>query len=385
MLITSCEKLNLMDWKLKVLSVLFTVGVGENCWEEGNGSGRRRSRDSPSSDSRYQYRRSASPQHRRGTRRRSPSSRRSTSPSTSLLRTNAQVGSAYSNRLQNCRIEDVVTSSASVDRRTRRHKQSARECQRLHRETEGKKPFYLTVDIEGRPYGPGRPAWIADINKLAAGLDPSCTDIRKQAHGDICIFKDRLNEHFEYSADVSEHYLRGFIGKAVTRRRTDLIAFINRNGSRPANFDEDIWKRLEMLATSQQREKRTEHGRYANACRRTLGRTGALGEDGIRERLRQLLGRSPDPDEVNQEMQRDKGYGKLNVKTSREWENRDHKHSDVVLNKYGMKFRPSSSQFQQYRTDDDESTEEQSELERTHQVCSALSFILLMYFFSANV
>ena len=378
MLTSSCENLNLMDWKPTVLSVLFTVGAGENSWEEGNGRGRRRSRDSSSSDSRYEYRRSASPHHRRGTRRGSPSSRRSTSPSTSLLCTNPHVGGAYNNRLQNRRIEDVVTSSASVDRRTRRHKQSARECQRLHRETEGKKPFYLTVDIEGRPYGLGRPAWIANINKLAAGLDPSCTDIRKQAHGDICIFKDRLNEHFEYSADVSEHYLRGLIGKAVTRRRTDLIAFISKNGSRPANFDEDIWKRLEMLVTSEQREKRTEHGRYANACRRTLGRTGALGEEGIRERLRQLLGRSPDPDEVNQEMQRDKGYGKLNVKTSGEWEKRNHKHSDVVLNEDGMKFQPSSSRFQHYRTDDDESTEEQSELERIHQVCSALFCIFLL-------
>lgn len=342
-------------------------GAGEKSWEEGNGSGRHCSRDSSSSDSRYQDRRSASPHHGHSMRRGSPSSRRSTSPRTSLLCTNAHVGGASNNRLQKRRIEDVVTSSASVDRRTRRQKQSARECQRLQRETEGKKPFYLTVDIEGRPYGPGRQAWIADINKLAAGLDPSCTDIRKQAHGDICIFKDRLNEHFEYSADVSEHYLRGFIGKAVTRRRTDLIAFINKNGSRPANFDENIWKRLEMLATSEQREKRTKHGRYANACRRTLGRTGALGEEGIRERLHQLLGRSPDPDEVNQEMQRDKGYGKLKVKTAGEWKKQDHKHSDDVLHEDGMKFQPFCSQFQHYQTDDDESTQEQSELERTHQ------------------
>jgi hypothetical protein len=100
------------------------------------------------------------------------------------------------------------------------------------------------------------------------------------------------------------------MGKAVTRRRTDLIAYINKDGIRPPHFDKEIWDRLEMLAGSQQRRKKTEHGRYVNSCRRTLGRTGASGEEGVRERLCELLGRSPDPDKVAEEMQRDKGYGK---------------------------------------------------------------------------
>ena len=48
--------------------------------------------------------------------------------------------------------------------------------------------------------------------------------------------------------------------------------------------------------------------KYANACRRSKGRTGPLGAVGIRERLRQQLGRSPDLDELDDEMRRDKRY-----------------------------------------------------------------------------
>ena len=46
----------------------------------------------------------------------------------------------------------------------------------------------------------------------------------------------------------------------------------------------------------------------ANASRVNFGRTGPSGEVGVRERLRRKL-RSPDPEEINFEMARDKGYG----------------------------------------------------------------------------
>ena len=49
--------------------------------------------------------------------------------------------------------------------------------------------------------------------------------------------------------------------------------------------------------------------RHANSCRRTLGRTGPKGEMGIIEDLRHELGRSPDPSEIDDEMNRNKGYG----------------------------------------------------------------------------
>ena len=66
---------------------------------------------------------------------------------------------------------------------------------------------------------------------------------------------------------------------------------------------------MEKLANSKQREEKSEQGRYANACTRALNRIGAKGVHGVREKLRSLYRRSPHPDEVEEEMQRDKGYG----------------------------------------------------------------------------
>jgi len=148
------------------------------------------------------------------------------------------------------------------------------------------------------------------VNKLAAWLDPSCTHIKKQTYEDMCVLRDRLNDNFEYSGDLNQDFLRGLLGKAVTRRRTDLISYIMGGGKQPLSFDDKIWKRMEKLAGSIQREESTEHGRYANKCRRTLGRTSASGENGVRLRLNQQYGRSPDPNKVAEEMQRDKGHGK---------------------------------------------------------------------------
>jgi len=64
------------------------------------------------------------------------------------------------------------------------------------------------------------------------------------------------------------------------------------------------------LESSKQRKDKPEQGHYVNACRRTVGRTCSLGVHGIRQKLREQYGRSPDPDEVAAEMQRHKGYGK---------------------------------------------------------------------------
>ena len=233
---------------------------------------------------------------------------------------------------------------------------------------EGKKPFYLTVDCEGKPHGTGRPAWVAEINKLVAGLDPSCTDIRKQAYGDICIFKDRLNEHFEYSRDPSEHHMRALMGKAVTRRRTDLIALIKSGGEHPTNVNEEVWKRLENLATSEQREKKSEQGRYANACRRTEARTSALGEDGTRQCLRKQLGRSLDPDEVADEMQRHKGFGKSKSRSSGAYLKRGLEHVDNVYKKDAIKFLSPSSGVERLHSDEEEGRNEEFEGNFCNQV-----------------
>ena len=58
---------------------------------------------------------------------------------------------------------------------------------------------------------------------------------------------------------------------------------------------------------SKQWEDKSLQGRYANACRKTINRTGNRGVNGVRESLREILGRSPDPDEVYTEAHRDKG------------------------------------------------------------------------------
>jgi len=136
------------------------------------------------------------------------------------------------------------------------------------------------------------------VNKLAAWLDPSCTHIWKQTYENMCILKDRLNDNFKYSEDFNQDFLRGLFGKAVTRKMTDLISYIKRGEKQPLNFDTKIWKRLKKPASSKQQEDRMEHVRYANKCQRMLGRTGASGENGVRQRLQQLYGRSPNLDNL---------------------------------------------------------------------------------------
>ena len=116
----------------------------------------------------------------------------------------------------NVKSRDLALSSSSADRRKRRSKLTAREAERSERQRGGKKPFYLTLNSEGIPYGPGKPAWIAEVNKLASWLDPSCTNIRKQPHEDMCTLKKRLDDNFEYSAELNQDHLRALLGKAVT-------------------------------------------------------------------------------------------------------------------------------------------------------------------------
>lgn len=75
------------------------------------------------------------------------------------------------------------------------------------------------------------------------------------------------------------------------------------------HIDHEVWERLVKYASSAQCEEKSEQGRKANASRRTFGRTGSRGVNGVRERLREEFNRSPDPDEMERELQRDKGYG----------------------------------------------------------------------------
>lgn len=208
------------------------------------------------------------------------------------------------------KLERFAAPSPAFERKQRRYKQAAREAQASTREKDGKKPFYLTLDREGVPYGSGRPAWMIEINKLAVALDPSCCYIKKQTYEDITIFKERLSQNFEYSGELNEAYLKSLMGRAVTRRRGELMKSIGRGEPQPNHIDSGVWERLLKLHASKQWEEKSQQGKHANSMRKTMNRTGNRGVHGVRENLRETLGRSPDPDEVYAEVHRDKGSGK---------------------------------------------------------------------------
>ena len=165
----------------------------------------------------------------------------------------------------------------------------------------------MTLDSEGKPYGLGKPARVAEIGKLATAK--SCTHIARQTYDDVTTFKTRLDERFEYSGTLNEDDLRSMMGKGITKKRGELFKLIRKGGSQPLHIDHEVWERLVKLEASKQREAKSEQGRYANACRRTYGRTGSRGINGVRERLQTFLGRSPNLNEMEREINRDKGYG----------------------------------------------------------------------------
>jgi len=160
--------------------------------------------------------------------------------------------------LSSVKQEDGAETSATMGRKVRRHEQSFRENDMAHRQRDGKKPFYLTLDSKGKPHGLGKPTWVAQIHKLAARLDPSCTHIRKQTFEAVQTLKDRLDEDFEYSGTLNEGHLRALMGKAVTKRRGELISLIKNHENQPYNIDHQIWRRLKKLTTSKQREEKSE-------------------------------------------------------------------------------------------------------------------------------
>lgn len=97
--------------------------------------------------------------------------------------------------------------------------------------------------------------------------------------------------------------------KVVTRKRGDLLKVIDKGGPQPLHIDHDVWGRLVKLAASKQYEEKSKQGRYANFQRKKLGRTGSWGVNGVREKLREKFYWSPDPDEMELEVNPDKGYG----------------------------------------------------------------------------
>ena len=103
----------------------------------------------------------------------------------------------------------------------------------------------------------------------------------------------------------------------------------------------------------------TQRRKYANACRMNVGRTGPKGEVGITEDLRCSLYKDPDPQEVQREMRKDKGYSGLSKKqkeTLRTWsptKDEDFEHYEAK-EQYarGMHSTPMSSVTKQLKEDE---------------------------------
>ena len=276
------------------------------------------------------HRRSLSPGRTPRSQQRSPVH---LSPHTNSIRRNSDAERTTEHRSSSVvNVDSLQYPSPALDRRTRRHKQAVREEEMARRQRNGEKPFYLTLDADGKLYGPGRPAWVAEIFKLASGLDPSCTHIARQTYEAVTTFKERLNERFEYSGARNADYLRAMMGKAVTRKRGEFFAAIDRKEAQPLHIDHEVWQRLVKLAGSRQRFEKSELGKRANASRKTLGRTGRCGVNGVRERLRELLKRSPDQEEIEIEMNRDKGFmgsKKKYIEDGGEFEETRRRNSDI--------------------------------------------------------
>ena len=198
--------------------------------------------------------------------------------------------------------------SESALRRDRKRRQVSREAEVEKREKMGRKPHFLTVDDRGRPYGLGAKSWRAELNKLCCALDPSVMDVRNQPHKPMMTLKKRLACKFEYSADIDDDWLRGEIGRGVSTRRFQLMEMIRNGDQMPPGFDKGIWYTLQRISDDPKHKEKSEAMRHANSMRRTKGRTGPKGEMGIVEELREHFGRSPDPEEIDLEMQRNKGY-----------------------------------------------------------------------------
>ena len=133
-------------------------------------------------------------------------------------------------------------------------------------------------------------------------------DVRNQPHKPMMTLKKRLACKFEYSADIDDDWLRGEIGRGVSTRRFQLMEMIRNGDQMPPGFDKGVWYTMQRISDDPKYREKSEAMRHANSMRKTKGRTGPKGEVGIVEDLREHFGRSPDPDEIGLEMQRDKGY-----------------------------------------------------------------------------
>jgi hypothetical protein len=208
-----------------------------------------------------------------------------------------------------CHGQPSSTTIESAEHLQRKRRQQAYEAEVRKREDEGKKPHFVFVDSEGQPYGLGMTTWNADLNKLMRGLDPSYNDIRKQPYNKMETLHERLDESFEYSARLKKRWLRKKIGDKLKAYRFKVMEMIRSGSECPKWFDGDVWDRMVRFQQSDRCKQKSEQMQMAVSKRKTMGRTRPKGKAGMRAMLREKMGRSPDPEDVREEMDRDKGYG----------------------------------------------------------------------------
>ena len=198
----------------------------------------------------------------------------------------------------------------SCRRRESRRKHNSMKKEANRRQSEGKKPFFVVVDSDtGEVYGNGLKNWKKEVKKISYSLDPSVVDVRRFPKEKLKEAREKLAEKFEYSSKLSKGFFRSVLGRALSQRRNAVLALIESGVPCPLSFDERIWNTLKKYKDDPATQKKREDTQRARASRGSGGRTGPLGEYGVRQKLSEMLGRSPDPEEVALEMNRDKGWG----------------------------------------------------------------------------
>ena len=178
------------------------------------------------------------------------------------------------------------------------------------RQKEGLPRNFLLVDeYTKKPYGVGVGDWRKEVMLLSRDLDPAIGNINRQPEGAIADIAEWIQRTWEYSFPMKQEYVKEVIARGVTLRRGELWKMIRNGEPKPSTVSDKTWRTLERQLENPASIKKFEDCRKANASRMNFGRTGPSGEVGVRQKLRRILKRSPDPEEIRFEMGCDKGYG----------------------------------------------------------------------------
>ena len=169
--------------------------------------------------------------------------------------------------------------------------------------------FLLVDEYTKKPYGVGVGAWRKELMLLSQKLDPAIGNINRHPEEAVQEIADWINDTWEYSAPLCFEYVKEVIARGVTLRRVALWRKIRNGEPKPPTVSDRSWRTLGRQLHSPATIEKAESCRKANASRMNFGRTGPSGEVGVRQRLRRALRRSPDPEEIQEEMARDKGCG----------------------------------------------------------------------------